>query len=83
MKVLVVIADKRSTSGDRDVTNALKVLNDVDIRVIPVSLGIEADEDELRKATQNPRNLIEATESEKPEVLGDRIMGKVLSGKLH
>jgi hypothetical protein len=48
--------------------------------VIPVSLGVEADKNELLKTTQSPSNLIEAKETEKPEILGDKIMGKVLAG---
>lgn len=48
---MVVITDKRSTSNLRDVTNEGRVLEQDDIRVIPVALGNEADENELQKIT--------------------------------
>lgn len=76
-----MIADKGSPSNDRDIANARKKLGNADIRVIPVSFGADADKNQMLKTTQDPRNLIEATDSEKPSILGEKIMDKIITGE--
>lgn len=81
-KVLVVIVDKLPVDSPEEGINAVKGLNKNKIKVVPVAIGNEVDPDELVKRTNNKQYLVKGKTDENPEPLGDKIMDKVLRGKI-
>ena len=81
-KILVVIADKKSESDEKEVDRAAEELEEVDVVVISVALHGEADSSELRNITPQVRNLIEANKTMSAKDLAKSIMNKVLRGML-
>lgn len=59
-KVLVVVSDRSSRSTDREIQNALKPLQDNNVIVIPVALGVTADEKQLRLLTDDESSFMTA-----------------------
>ena len=80
-KVLVIMADSRSGSTVDDVKTAAKPLMDMDIEVIPVVVGEEADPDELGNTTPDKTNVIETGKDGDPKVVGEKIMDKIRGGR--
>ena len=79
-KILVVLADKRSASSLEEVTSRSRELEDLDVRVIPVAVGRNADIDELNEITPNVSDVIPASRSDGPKEIGKKIISKVLEG---
>lgn len=79
-KVLVIIADKESSSSLNDVENQAKFLEEDDIKVIPVALGTESDLTELTVTTPNKENLVDVDEGDDPDETAEIIMLKALKG---
>lgn len=78
-KVLVVIIDKNFASLNDAILEA-KMLEDMDVKVIPVGIGIEVDREQLAEITPNISDVITAVKIDDPEQLGKDIMVKVLKG---
>lgn len=79
-KVLVIIADKKSSSSLNNVANQAKILEEDDIKVIPVALGTESDIPELTTTTPNKENLVDVDEGDDPDVTAEIILLKILKG---
>lgn len=79
-KILVVITDKRSTSEISDVTKAARILEQEDVRVIPVALGNEADVNELQKITPWLDDIIETDKDSNPYKVAEVILKIGLEG---
>lgn len=79
-KVLVIIADKKSSSSLNDVENQAKFLEEDDIKVIPVALGSDSDIPELTVTTPNKENLVDVDEGDDPDETAEIIMLKIVKG---
>lgn len=80
MKVLVVIADKKSDSLAKDVKKSALRLDESDIRVIGVALGDEGD-GELGDITDVKDDVINTTDTTSPTKVVEKIMERVLNSK--
>lgn len=78
---MVVIVDKKSSSTPDEIKTNAKPLEKIDVRVIPVAVGPDADPKELEKTTGNKENMLEVPKNEKPNSLGQKIMDKILKRK--
>lgn len=81
-KVLIVIADKKSDSSESEIKEAVKPLEENDVIVIPVALGAEADQTELKKLTEVESTLVTADTSNDTADIKDKIMSQVFKGLL-
>lgn len=81
-RVVVVITDKKSESSAESVKNQGKVLENNNIKVVPVLLGKESDANELRKTTPNKENLVPVDEGDDPVVTAEIILRKAIEGNL-
>lgn len=79
-KVLVVITDKKSASSLSKVLPEANMLEDMDVKVIPVGIGSEIERKELEEITPNVTDVITTSSVDDPEQLGKDIMVKVLKG---
>lgn len=79
-QVLIVLTDKKSTSSEEVIKTSARLLEDKNIRVIPVAIGSEADPDELRSITPYKGDVIKAKEDEEPWRLAREIIIKTLTG---
>ncbi len=80
-KVLVVITDKKTSSRLDNVIPEANKLEDMDVAVIPVGIGTDADKDELEELTPDVSDVITTPKVDDPDELGRKIMEKVLNGK--
>lgn len=80
--VLVVIMDKRSTSNRKDVQSMAVPLWEDDVEVIPIAFGSQADKKELELITPHKENLILAYVNNKTVNIAQRIMDKMMKGKV-
>ena len=78
--VLVVIIDKKSVSNPESVREAVKPLEEQNVKVIPVAIGQLADADELERITPNKGYLLKTERMFDADETADRIMEKVLKG---
>ena len=76
-KVLVIMADSKSSSTEDEIKKAVRSLEERDIEVIAVAVGEEADPDELENTTPDKTNVIEAGKEEDPKMVGEKIMDKI------
>ena len=81
-KVLVVISDKGSSSSDSEIRNEVKPLQDNDVIVIPVALGNEADERQLKLLTDGESNLVTAKLTDDTTDIKNKLMIVVFRGLL-
>lgn len=81
-KVLVIISDKRSGSTDSEITNEVKPLQENDVMVIPVALGGEADERQLKLLTDDETTLVTAKTTDDTTDLKNKLMVVVFKGLL-
>lgn len=79
-QVLIVLTDKKSTSTEEVIKTSARLLEDKDIRVIPVAVGSEADPEELRSITPYKRDVIQAKKDKEPWRLAREITIKILTG---
>ena len=75
--VLVVITDEGSGEREDDVEKAAKPLEESGIVVIPVGVGDQVDDKELKIITSNKDNVILVDEEEDPDNLMVLIMAKI------
>lgn len=81
-KVLIVVSDKKSESTDSEIQEEVKPLQENDIIVIPVALGDEADERQLKLLTDDGRNLVKAKSTNDTADIKDAVMVIVFKGLL-
>ena len=81
-KVLVIISDKRAGSTDSEITNEVKPLHENDVIVIPVALGDEADERQLKLLTDDETTLVTAKTTDDTTDLKNKLMAAVFKGVL-
>ena len=81
-RVVVVISDKKSESSAESVKHQGKVLENNNIKVVPVLLGKESDANELRETTPNKENLVPVDEGDDPVVTAEIILRKAIEGNL-
>ena len=79
-RVLVIIADKKSSSSLNNVEKQALLLEEDDIKVIPVALGSESDISELSTTTPNKQNLVDVDEGDDPNLTAEIILLKILKG---
>ena len=76
----MVIMDKDSTSSLEDIKKKALDLEIASIRVIPVAMGNEANENELRKTTPQKQNLIKPDEDEPANRTAEKVVTKAIKG---
>lgn len=81
-KVLVVISDRRSASSDSEIENEVKPLRDNDVLVIPVALGNEADEKQLKSLIDDETSLVTAKTTDDTADIKNKLMVVVFKGLL-
>ena len=81
-KVLVVVSDKKSESTDSEIQEEVKPLQENGVIVIPVALGDEADERQLKLLTDDERNLIKVKATNDTADIKDAVMVIVFKGLL-
>ena len=81
-KVLVVISDKGSSSSDSEIRNEVKPLQDNNVIVIPIALGNEADERQLKLLTDGESNLVTAETTDDTTDIKNKLMVIVFKGLL-
>ena len=74
--MLVVVTDKKSDSTKDEIRQAAVLLENSNIRVIPVALGSEADMTELANATLDDDDVVKAERTDDPEKIADEIIMK-------
>lgn len=79
-KVLVVVSDRSSRSTDREIQNALKPLQDNNVIVIPVALGVAADERQLRLLTDDESSFMTAKTTDETSETKNKLMVIVFKG---
>ena len=79
-KVLVVISDKGSSSSDSEIRKEVKPLQDNDATVIPVALGNEADERQLKLLTDGESGLVTAKITDDTTDIKNKLMVVVFKG---
>lgn len=62
------------------ISSRSKPLTEAGIRVIPVGVGNAADRQELKKATDDPNNVITVPNKETPKDLADKIIARIEQG---
>ena len=79
----MVLVDNESVGDVDDMkkVEAAKALYAIDVSIIPVAIGREADPPELEKITVNKSHLIEESKDTSPEELAKKIMDKSFGGK--
>ena len=78
-KVLVVIIDGKSSSRVNDIEDAVRVVEDVGIRVIPVGID-QAEKAELETLTLVEEDVLMPSKDESPEDTAKEIMDRALNG---
>ena len=81
-KVVIVVSDRRSQSTDSEIRNALKQLQDNDVIVIPVALGVEADERQLKLLTDDESSFVTAKTTDDTTEIKNKVMVLVFKGLL-
>lgn len=81
-KVLVVITDLASGKTLSELSQAAKLLQDKEIKIVAVAIGRQADPKELEILTSK-ENVIEEQKSVLPNDLKKTIMDTVFKGNLH
>ena len=81
-KVLVAITDLASGKTSSELSQAAKLLQDKEIKIVAVAIGRQADPKELEILTSK-ENIIEEQKSVLPHDLKKTIMDKVFKGSLH
>lgn len=79
-KVLIVVSDKRSESTDSEIQEEVKPLLDNDVVVIPVALGVEADERQLKLLTDVESNIVKAKSTNDTTDIKNEVMAVVFKG---
>ena len=79
-KVLLIVSDKKSESTDNELDAAVEPLVKNDVIIIPVALGVEADEKQLKKLTEDKSTLVTADTNNDTADIKIEIMDQVLKG---
>lgn len=79
-KVLVVIIDNKPDSSENDIEDAVSLVKDAGIRVIPVALD-QADKMELEAVTLVEEDVLKPTNDETAENIAKDIMDRALNGE--
>ena len=72
--------DKNSTNSLDELSKAAQPLEENKVKVVPVGIGNAPDTKQLTAITSNPANLLEVKKTETPNVFGEKIMEKSLTG---
>jgi len=72
----VVVSDQTSESTQAEIKQATLLLENNNIRVIPVALGSEADIKELSNATIDEDDVVKAERTDDPENVAEEIIMK-------
>lgn len=72
----MVVSDQTSESTEDEIKQATLLLENNNIRVIPVALGSEADIKELSNTTFDEDDVVKAERSDDPENVADKIIMK-------
>ena len=79
-KVLVVITDTKSDSDENELREKASLLEQAQIKVIPVGLGSETDGTELKTLTPRKKDVITKPDTSPSKILVKVIMTKVIEG---
>ena len=79
-KILVVVIDSKSDSGENDIEDAVSLVEDTGIRVIPVGLD-QADKTELQSLTLVEEDVLTPSKDETAEDIAKDIMDRALNGE--
>ena len=81
-RVLIVVSDKRSESTDSEIQDEVKPLQDNDVIVIPVALGVEADERQLKLLTIDESTFVKIKTTNDTTDIKIKVMAIVFKGLL-
>lgn len=81
-KTLVIITDKKSSSNPSDLSSLVKQMDDKDVRIITVSIGNEADPNELQSVSTNNNDLIKGKSTDNPKNLAKQIIDRAKIGEI-
>ena len=81
-KVLVIVSDKKSDNTDKELKDAVKMLEEDQITIVPVALGNEADTSQFSKMTDDEDNLVVANTTDDTSEIKDKIVEAVFKGAL-
>lgn len=79
-KILVVITDTKSDSGENELREKASLLEQGKIKVIPVGLGDDTDDAELEILTPRKKDVITKPDTTPSKILVKIIMRKVIEG---
>ena len=79
-KILVVVIDSKSSGSEKDIEDAVNVVEEANIRVIPVGID-QADRTELLATTLVEGDVLTPAGDENPEEIAEDIMDRALNGK--
>lgn len=79
-KVLVVFTDKSSGAEESALRSSATVLENEEVEIIAVSIGVEADAKELAYITPHTGNIIDSPTDENPDKLSAEILRLILTG---
>ena len=80
-KVLAVIMDKKSINDLSEIKEAVKVLEDDDIQIVPVGVGPNVADEEVESITSNKQNIITTDKDGDPSGVGKEIINKIIQGE--
>ena len=78
--MLIVIIDKRSTNSAEELAKAVKPFEVIGVKVIPVIVGNNAQPRDVQPITTNTKNILAVKKNKNPQILGEKIMDKVVQG---
>ena len=79
-KVLVVFTDMSSGADENALRSAATVLENEEVEVIAVSIGVETDPQELAYITPHTGNIIDSPTDENPDKLSTDILRLIFTG---
>lgn len=79
-KVLVVVVDNKSESSENDIEDAVRLVKDAGVRLIPVGLD-QADNTELQTLTLVEEDVLTPSRDEPADNIAKDIMDRALNGK--
>ena len=80
-KIVVVITDKESDNTEGDLKESSLTLEQSGIRIIAVTIGNEANPEELESIVTKPSDVIATQEEDKPQAVADKIMDIATKGR--
>ena len=79
-KILVIMTDRKSDSGEKELAKNVKELEDEGVTVLGVVFGDQSNQDELEKIVPNKQDVIKQGSGVESNALAGKIMERALKG---